>query len=116
MPRKQTLILMILFCLLAPAAALAQGILIPRHPRPEIMPRRGHVFSIKSQRVDTDIHRQVAATTFEQVVENNTGRDLEGWYLFPIPKDASISKFTMWMNGEEVEGEVVGVAASRDPG
>ena len=113
MPRKQTLILMILFCLLAPAAALAQGILIPRHPRPEIMPRRGHVFSIKSQRVDTDIHRQVAATTFEQVFENNTGRDLEGWYLFPIPKDASISKFTMWMNGEEVEGEVVEATRAR---
>lgn len=113
MIRRQNLISIFLGLLLAPAATLAQGTLIPRDFRPEIMPRHGYVFSIKSQRADVDIRRQVATTTVEQVFVNNTNRDLEGWYLFPIPKDASISKFTMWMNGEEVEGEVVEATRAR---
>jgi Ca-activated chloride channel family protein len=77
--------------------------------------------------VDVEIDRQVASTTIEQVFHNEIDRILEGTYLFPIPENASISKFTMWMNGEEVEGEVVEagkarriyediVRRSRDPG
>jgi Ca-activated chloride channel family protein len=63
--------------------------------------------------VDVDIQRQVASTTIEQVFHNEANRDLEGMYLFPIPENASISKFTMWMNGEEVEGEVVEARKAR---
>ena len=70
-------------------------------------------FSVKSMYIDVEIDRKVARTTIEQVFHNEADRILEGTYLFPIPERASISKFTMWMNGEEVEGEVVEAKKAR---
>jgi Ca-activated chloride channel family protein len=94
-----------------PAAGFAQGQIIPP---PRIGPPvRFTPFSVKSMYIDVDIQRQVASTTIEQVFHNEANRDLEGMYLFPIPENASISKFTMWMNGEEVEGEVVEAKKAR---
>jgi Ca-activated chloride channel family protein len=110
---------------LVPASVFAQGRIIP--PPTIVPPVRIDPFSISSMYIDVEIDRQVASTTIEQVFHNEINRNLEGTYLFPIPENASISKFTMWMNGEEVEGEVVEagkarriyediVRRSRDPG
>ena len=91
---------------------MAQGRIVP--PPHIVPPIRFDPFSVKSMFVDVDIDRQVASTTIEQVFHNEADRDLEGMYLFPIPEDASISKFTMWMNGVEVEGEVVEAGKARN--
>jgi Ca-activated chloride channel family protein len=99
-----------LLALVLPAAVGAQGQIIP-HPIGR--PVRIDPLSVKSMFVDVDIERQVATTTIEQVFHNQANRILEGMYLFPIPEKASISKFTMWMNGEEVEGEVVEAKKAR---
>jgi Ca-activated chloride channel family protein len=97
--------------ILLPAAAFAQGTIIP-HPRIEPAGRVDPL-SVKSMFVDVEIDRQVATSTIEQVFHNEANRILEGMYLFPIPEKASIASFTMWMNGEEVEGEVVEAKKAR---
>jgi len=97
--------------ILLPAAAFAQGTIIP-HPRIEPAVRLDPL-SVKSMFVDVEIDQQVATSTIEQVFHNEANRILEGMYLFPIPEKASIANFTMWMNGEEVEGEVVEAKKAR---
>ncbi len=102
------------------APAFAQGIVIPDDPN---LPP----LSIVNHRVKVDIDRQGATTTVEQVFLNNTDRQLEAQFIFPIPRGAAMSRFTMLMNGKEKPGEIVEknqarqiynsiVNRSRDPG
>ncbi len=106
--------------LAAAAPAFAQGIVIPNDP--ELPP-----LSLINHRVKVEIDRQGATTTVEQVFLNNTDRQLEAQYVFPIPRGAAMSRFTMLMNGKEKAGEIVEknqarqiynsiVNRSRDPG
>ena len=82
---------------------LADGFVIP-NPRPgeEIPP-----LSVKYHRVAVDIVDQVAKTSIDQVFINNHNRDIEGTYIFPLPAGASISKFSMYVGGKKVEGEIL---------
>jgi Ca-activated chloride channel family protein len=70
-------------------------------------------FLITLHQVDVAIDNQVARTTVKQTYENESTRDLEGVYIFPVPSGASIGNFSMWMNGEKVSGEVVDAAKAR---
>ncbi|MCK4404028.1 MAG: VWA domain-containing protein [candidate division Zixibacteria bacterium] len=87
------------------AIAWADGFIIPMPPRP------GKPFppdlSIKYHHVDIKIDNQVAQTAVDQVFINNYHRDIEGTYIFPIPEDASISKFSMFIGGEEIKGRIL---------
>lgn len=82
------------------APAFAQGIVIPDDPK---LPP----LSLVHHRVKVDIDRQGATTTVEQVFLNNTDRQLEAQFVFPIPRGAAMSRFTMLMNGKEKPGEIV---------
>ena len=53
------------------------------------------------------IEDQVAGTTVEQTFRNHTDRPLEATYLFPVPKGATVNKFTMWVDGKETAGELL---------
>ncbi|MHC5010060.1 MAG: VIT domain-containing protein, partial [Planctomycetota bacterium] len=58
-------------------------------------------------KVTADIRDQIARTTVEQSFINSTDARLEGTFYFPLPADASISGFGMWIGGELVEADVV---------
>ena len=60
-----------------------------------------------NHKVSIAIEDQVAVTTVEQTFRNHTDRPLEATYIFPVPKGASVRKFTMWVDGKEVPGELV---------
>ena len=85
--------------------AFADGMIIPMPPHP------GDPFppnlSIKYHHVDIKIDNQVAQTAVDQVFINHFHRDLEGTYIFPIPAEASISKFSMYMGNEEIKGKIL---------
>ncbi len=85
--------------------ALADGFIIPMPPHPD-KPFPPNL-SIKYHHVDIKIHNQVAQTAVDQVFINNYHRDIEGTYIFPIPVDASISKFSMFVGGEEIKGKIL---------
>lgn len=63
--------------------------------------------AIVHHRVNIMIEEQVAITTVEQAFRNHTDRNLEAVYLFPVPKGASLNKFTMWVDGKETAGELL---------
>ncbi|MCI0331180.1 MAG: VWA domain-containing protein [candidate division Zixibacteria bacterium] len=85
----------------------ARIVIVPP-PRPIPMPvPYPHHLSIKDYDVRVKITGQLATTTVEQVYQNSFPRMLEGIYLFPVPEGASISKFYLYVNGEEVPGEVL---------
>src|ERR1043166_9442443 len=53
------------------------------------------------------IHDQIATTSLEEEFYNPNPRQLEGTFLFPVPKGAQINKFTMEINGKQVEAELL---------
>ena len=58
-------------------------------------------------KVDVRIRDQVAVTSIDQEFYNPNDRELEGTYLFPVPKGAQIDKFTMEIGGKQVEAELL---------
>jgi Ca-activated chloride channel family protein len=86
--------------LLAAGPARAQGLLIPKDN--SIAP-----LELRNHEVKVDIEDQVAVTHVTQTFYNSTGQQLEATYVFPVPKGASVQKFTMWVDGKEVAGELV---------
>ena len=65
-------------------------------------------------KVNVEIRDQIARTTIEESFVNHTGGRLEGVFHFPLPPDASISGFGMWIGGELVEADVVEKQRARE--
>ncbi|MDY3559557.1 VIT and VWA domain-containing protein [Gemmata sp. JC673] len=78
----------------------AAGLLIPEDKKLPPLAMVNH-------KVIVVIDDQVALTTVEQTFRNYTDRNLEAIYLFPVPKGASVDRFTMWVNGKELGGELL---------
>jgi len=76
----------------------ADGILIPE-PWVDL--------AIKYHRVEVEIRNQATTTSVDQVFLNKAERDVEGTYLFPIPEGASVSAFSMYVDGEPLIAEVL---------
>ena len=85
--------------LLLPALALTDGILLPDPWVP---------IAIKYHRVTVEIEEQVATTHIDQVFRNESRQDnVEGTYVFPVPKGASMSGFSMHVDGEPLNAEIL---------
>ena len=70
--------------------------------------------TIGYHKVSVDIRDQIARTTIEESFVNHTDRRMEGVFYFPLPQDASIAGFGMWINGELVEADVVEKQRARE--
>ncbi len=62
---------------------------------------------IKSHKVEVMINNGFSRTEVDQVFYNDTDSDLQAIYSFPMPKQASLSELSLWIDGSEVIGEVV---------
>ena len=80
--------------------AHARGVLIPTE---KTLPPLAMVH----HKVTAAIDDQVAVTVVEQSFRNHTDRQLEATYIFPVPRGASVNKFTMWVDGKETTGELL---------
>lgn len=95
---------------IAPTAA-ADGIIVPEPPPctsdicPDPFPIRQ--FAIENHDVEVQIEGGVATTRIDQTFRNDNGVALEGTYIFPLPPQAAISDFRLWIDGEPVEGELL---------
>jgi Ca-activated chloride channel family protein len=85
---------------LSAGPARATGLLIPTEKKLPPLAMLNH-------HVNVSIEDQVAVTRIEQTFRNHTDRQLEATYIFPVPKGASVRKFSMWVGGTEVPGELV---------
>ncbi|MEL6179602.1 MAG: VIT domain-containing protein, partial [Myxococcota bacterium] len=89
-----------MLCAAVPQQAQAIGLLIPTEP--SVAP-----LAIKSHRVTIDVTDQTAVTRVEQVFTNHTNRQLEATFYFPVPKGATVSDFSLWINGRKTKGAVL---------
>jgi len=101
------LLVMGLLSLFAAAPAAADGIIIPAPPPGRPIPWREIPLTIKYHRVATTIADQVAVTRVDQVFVNEAGFAVEGTYIFPLPEEAAISSFDMWVDGRKIEGRLL---------
>ena len=99
-------VLALLLALALPGRAHAIGFLVPTDASLE--PLR-----IDHHRVSVDVRERIAETRVEQTFFNTTDRRLEGTYIFPVPDGATVSGFTMWVNGQRMEGELLDAATAR---
>lgn len=78
-------------------------IVIPRpNPLPNPFP-----LEVVYHNVDVKIDGQTAITKIDQSFYNPSNYQLEGFYIFPIPKGAVINNFTMEINGKETKAELL---------
>ena len=75
---------------------------------------RNTPLTVGFHKVKVEIRDQIARTTIEESFVNHTGTRLEGVFHFPLPQDASISGFGMWINGELIEADVVEKQRARE--
>ena len=62
---------------------------------------------IASHSVSVTCVDQVARTFVDEIFVNNTDRELEGTFYYPLPADAAIDEFAMYVNGKRIVGEVL---------
>ena len=70
--------------------------------------------TIGEHHVTVEIRDQIARTTIEETFVNHTNSRLEGQFHFPLPQDASISGFGMWIGGELIEADIVEKQRARE--
>ncbi|TFG74158.1 MAG: hypothetical protein E4H23_12440, partial [Chrysiogenales bacterium] len=94
-------------------ALLADGfIVIPRPPRPG--PLSPFPLQVVRHDVRVEINEQLATTTVDQEFYNPNNSRLEGYYLFPLPKNGVISNFSMWIDGRETRAELLDAVKARN--
>ncbi len=78
----------------------AQGIIV----RPDFQPAD---LELRQHRVNADIQEQVAVVTVEHEFYNPSATTVEGTFLFPLPQNAQVSRFSMNVDGKEMIGELL---------
>ena len=74
----------------------------------------GGQLEIVEQNVNVTVNNGVAVTEVEQTFRNLEDRQVEALYSFPVPRNASVADFTMWINGKEMTGEVLEKKRARE--
>ncbi|HEY4261235.1 MAG TPA: VIT domain-containing protein, partial [Schlesneria sp.] len=75
---------------------------------------RNEPLTVGYHKVSVEIRDQIARTTIEESFVNHTPTRLEGVFHFPLPQDASISGFGMWIGNDLVEADVVEKQRARE--
>ncbi|MFH1675553.1 MAG: VIT domain-containing protein [bacterium] len=111
--------------------ANAQGMVIQPIPpdiwRPPIGPWPAQPITLDRETVEIKLDNQFAHVKTSQIFKNNTPTVLEGTWIFPVPRDANISNFSLWLDGKELSSETLPadqarsiyqqiVSSMRDPG
>jgi Ca-activated chloride channel homolog len=97
--------------LLAASPLFADGFIVlpERHP----VLRTPYPLEVRYHNVDVSIDGLVAETSIDQEFVNPTNFRLEGYYFFPIPKNAVIRKFSMFIDNKETQAELLDAAKAR---
>lgn len=82
-------------------------------PCPPFPPRPIEQLDIRYHHVTVSIEDQIAITRVDQVFYNPNSWKIEGTYVFPLPLDAVVTNFTLWVDGQPVQGQVLDAEAAR---
>lgn len=117
--KKTVFLLLIAFAmlLLIVQPVQADGIIIPP---PDPCPVEGCIYTrpmvqldILYHHVTVEINQQLATTHVDQVFHNPNTYEVEGTYVFPIPLDAVVTNFILWIDGQPVEGKILSAEEAR---
>jgi Ca-activated chloride channel family protein len=103
------------------------GWLPPRPPHPPIIVPPPHIpprpwppphpvfapLEVTYHKISARITDQVAVTSIDQEFYNPNAQQLEGTFLFPVPKGAQLDKFTMEIGGKPVSAELLAADKAR---
>ncbi len=115
--RHGGLLLVLLLCLVA-TIARADGLIVIDRPPPGWRPQP-HVpyafapLEVRRHHVTVSIKDQLATTEVDQTFFNPNAQQLEGTYLFPVPKGAKIDSFAMDIDGKLTEAELLDATKAR---
>lgn len=84
----------------------AQGVVVGQDGRPAALELRAH-------RVEADVQGPVAVVTARHVFKNATRGTIEGTFLFSLPPEAQVSRFSMEVDGKELAGEILEAEEAR---
>ena len=105
--------LAILLTLMLAAIARADGFIVV-HDSPARPDHFGFApLEVTYHRVTVEIDGNVATTSVDQEFYNPNARQLEGTYLFPLPAGATIDKFSMDVNGQMTDAELLDADRAR---
>lgn len=104
----------ILGLILGANIAQADGLMVVE-PRPAYRPwlSRPTPLSVKYHHVTVSINDNIATTTVDEVFLNDFDQEIEGTYIFPLPAEAAVTDFAMYVNGKRVSGKVLDKAQAR---
>jgi len=106
------LVTMIIAVTIATVPVAADGIIIPQPPICDPWPCPPQPFpvaqlEIRYHHVTVEIIDQVATTHVDQVFYNPNDWQIEGTYIFPIPHEAVVTDFSLWIDGKLIPGTVL---------
>ncbi len=78
------------------------GIIIPRPPIERVLPVK-----LVSEEAKITINNGVASVQKRQLFKNSMQRVMEGTYIFPLPNEAFINEFSLYINNERITGEML---------
>jgi Ca-activated chloride channel homolog len=109
-------IILILAVLASTFRCLATGLIIVSPPEWNgwVSPRfNPYSLEVRSIRVNVDIKELSAVTTIDEVFYNPSQMNLQGYFLFPVPKGSVIKNFSMEINGKTVQAELLDAKKAR---
>ncbi len=104
-PMRLALLTCVLLAFATVQTVQADGFIIPQPPPHVVRPVPD--LAVKYHHVRVTVEDQVARTHIDQVFVNDSPHELEGTYIFPLPEDAAISDFAMFVDGERLSGKVL---------
>ncbi len=112
------IIVLAMICLAIPMPARADGIIIPEPPvcipgPCPPLPRPMAQLDIRYHHVTVTVEDQLVVTHVDQTFFNPNEWDVEGTYIFPVPKDAVVTSFALWMDNEPVKGQILDAEQAR---
>jgi Ca-activated chloride channel family protein len=96
-------------CILAATQADA---LIVVTPKPD-QPNNNRALQLTKQTVHVDMTDRAAEVNVEFTYHNSSRWVLEGTYLFPLPPEAAVDNFSLFVDGEEIDAELLDVDEAR---
>jgi Ca-activated chloride channel family protein len=105
----------LLVLVLTAGRAFGDGfIVVPRPPVHPVSVAPGPFpLEVKYHHVKVAIRDRTAVTSIDQVFYNPHNQNLEGEYIFPVPKGAVINNFSMDIDGKEMRAELLDAAKAR---
>jgi Ca-activated chloride channel family protein len=82
-------------------------------PPPAVRPAPAPQFALRSITVEGNIRDLVAQIQVKHVVQNTSSSTIEAQFIFPIPPDAVVDRFTLMVDGQEFPARVYPKAEAR---